>query len=338
MTKNNYSAWQIDASDFSANWPSIDKLIFFANYATLAPSGHNSQPWELVKSGNNLNLFVNQEHHLSIDGSGLLSVEPYISLGTFIETFVLAARGFGYKIDLELDLVSEKIATIKLGGQTEPQPKLLDAIVRRVSNRNYYSQSPVNVRSLEKVLSGEKLASVSATVVIDKTDIEFLAEKTRQATISIMSNPLYRNELSQWVRTNQTRKYDGMPGFTHGFGNVKSAISKFAIKHVSKTGPQSDHSALLIKNSGALIIVRCQNNSKTAFINAGRQYSRICVFATEQGLSTSALGASVLDPTTRRAVKEHFEINDRPIYIIRLGKTERKARHSPRWPVEKILR
>jgi len=336
MLKKNYRAWQINPNDFSEKLSDTEKLKFFARYAILAPSGHNTQPWKLKIRNESVTVSINKEHYLSEDGSGLLSVEPFISIGTLLEIFVLAARGFGYALSIHLFPHEGQIATIRIKGKVAAKPYLLNAIVTRASNRNPFQASSISQKSLDSIVA-TRLTRVKTTLITDKNDICFIAEQTEIAVKSIMRKPPYRIELSKWVRTNFTRSYDGMPGFTHGFGDFMSLLSKLAVRHALKYGPQAKKSKDLINKSGALIIVRCINDKKESFIDAGRLFSQICVLANNSGLAASALGASVIDPDTRKKVKQHFNIKDRPIYILRLGKPTIIAPHSPRWPLEKIL-
>ncbi len=334
--KTNYSAWNIDSSLFTKADSNIEKLRFFAQYAILAPSGHNSQPWELCFNDDKLTIRINESRHLSIDGSGLLSVEPWISIGTFIESLSLAALGYGYLLNISLLPNNYDVAHINIEGHRPCRTSILEAITTRVSNRNPFATTPVDAKIL-KTLVSSNVEEIRTTIVTQKNDIKFVAEQTGVAIQSIMSNPNYREELSKWVRTNQTRKYDGMPGFTHGFNNAQSLISKAAVKHIPNHGPQADKSSSLINTSGALIIVECLSDSHESFINSGRMYSHICTVANEEGFATSALGAAVLDPKTRKLVSERFDIKNRPVYILRIGKATLPASHSPRWPLSKII-
>ncbi len=336
MVKNNYSAWNVDPLGFDEITSDIEKLKYFARFAVLAPSGHNSQPWTITAGKDSITITIDKVRHLSADGSGLLSVEPYISIGTFLETFLLAAKGYGYTLVIKRWPKEDCIAEISMGPSTNPDPKFLSSIINRVSNRNRFKQSTIPLKALD-CITKNPFSDLETTVVTKRTDIEFIASKTVIAIKSIMGKPLYRKELSKWVRTNHTRKYDGMPGFTHSFGTLKSLVSKTAVRYMPKHGPQAHKSADLIINSGALIIVSCTNNQRDSFINAGMLYSRICIQATSLGVSTSALGASVIDSDTREEVKKYFKIKSRPVYILRLGMTETTAKHSPRWPLEKIL-
>jgi hypothetical protein len=336
MVKTNYQAWHIDDSKFDKSMSATDKLLHFARYAILAPSGHNTQPWLLSTKGNALFLAIHPGHHLSIDGSGLLSVEPYISIGTFLSTLRLAARGFGYELNITLFPDNKHVAQIEIKKEVQAESALLDAITSRVSNRHPFDTTPLDQKELSHIVSGT-FDGVTTKLITERSDIEFIGDMTEAAIGSIMSKPLYRRELSNWVRTNQTRKYDGMPGFTHGFSNIQSLVSKAAVKHAPVGGPQGKKSKHLVLQSASLLIVSCNDDRKESFINAGQVYSQVSTLAAMAGIATSALGASVLDPVTRQQVKERFGINERPIYVLRLGKTDQSARHSPRWPLEKLI-
>ncbi len=336
MVKKNYKAWHLEPVKFSDAWSDAEKLRLFARYATLAPSGHNTQPWKLKLVDSTLELHINRHHHLSSDGSGLLSVEPYVSLGAFLETFSMAAQGLGHSVNTKMVLVKDKIAELSIKDNEIPEdPRLIEAITHRVSNRNPFEKSHIDPKLLNEI-DADDFSGVGLVRISKRKDIEYIAEETATAVESIMRKPLYRRELSRWVRTNHTRKYDGMPGFTHGFGGVQSLVSRIAVRHMPKHGLMARKSKELIRNSGALIIVTCKDNSKNSFVNAGRAYARIAILATKDGFATSAVGASVVDPETRESVKKHFSINDRPIFILRMGLPTVRARHSPRWPVEQL--
>jgi len=337
VLKSNYKAWHIDSGDFSHEWVDDKKLEFFARYAVLAPSGHNTQPWELEIKGDTLLVSINKSRRLTADGSGLLSAEPYISVGTFLEMFALAAKGLGYSIKMDTLPDNVLVAKLRIEKRITPEPGILTAIVKRVSNRNPYADKRLDSKFL-RTLTKADLTGISFTVINDKAGIDFMSQQTEKAIASIMSKPEYRKELSAWVRSNLTRKYDGMPGFTHGFGTVKSLISKAAIKHAPTQGPEAAKSAELIRKSGALIVVGCEDNSAQSFINAGRMFTRIFVLTYMAGLAASALGAAVLDSSTRKEVKKHFRISYRPLYVIRIGDPTKSSLHSPRWPLERVLK
>ena len=44
--KANYKPWEVKIEDFHKQSTEADKLKFLLNFAVLAPSSHNSQPWK----------------------------------------------------------------------------------------------------------------------------------------------------------------------------------------------------------------------------------------------------------------------------------------------------
>ena len=65
MASENYKPWNININDFPSDGTEREKLIFLLNFAILAPSGHNSQPWNFSVSGNSISIFVDEKRSLS---------------------------------------------------------------------------------------------------------------------------------------------------------------------------------------------------------------------------------------------------------------------------------
>ncbi|MGI9028273.1 MAG: Acg family FMN-binding oxidoreductase [Candidatus Saccharimonadales bacterium] len=334
MVKINYAAWQIDATDLSEDFSDLKKLQFFARYAVLAPSGHNTQPWHFGHRGQTLLLKANAGRHLP--HSGTAAAEPHISLGCCLETLCLAAKGFGYELLVDYGFSKDVVAAINLGKKVVAEPSLLTAITSRTSNRNPYEPKPLASALLKAVTAGD-FTGVSALAITRKEDISFLADQTKHATHIIMTEQEFRSELSKWVRSNVSKQYDGMPGFAQGMPTPPSLIAKHIIKHVDISKSQAKKDADRIVNSPALILINAEKPGDAEFLNAGRLYARICVRAQQAGIATSGVGAAVIDPTTRQVVQAHFGLSSRPIAIIRLGLASKHARHTPRWPLHKVI-
>jgi hypothetical protein len=334
--RRNYKAWNIDDGSFPSKGTDVEKLIFLCRYAVLAPSGHNSQPWKINSKKKSLQLLINYNHYITGNKSGLLTIEPYVSLGTFIETLVVAAKGHGYKLNIKYVNIKPIEIDVSINSRTPPDRKLLKSIKTRASNRNNFKKTRISNTTMKNICSGVYPA-INIRKVTDTVDMHYIAEQTEIAITSIMSKPRYRQELSEWVRANNTRKYDGMPGFTHGISFIPSLAAKVAIKYLSKNGPQASKSKSLIINSGALVIVSCSTTNILDCINAGRSYANICIMANYHGYATSALGASVTDPLTKNAVEGYFKLKLTPQFILRIGKSTTPPSHSPRWPLAKLL-
>jgi nitroreductase len=335
MVRRNYRAWHVPSKTLDESLSNLQKMRHFAQYGVLAPSGHNSQPWQLTFRDDALLVAVNQHRHLSGDGSGLLSVEPYISIGAFVETTVLAAHGLGYRLAVELFPSERHIARLTIADKVPAQPPIIDAILSRSSNRHAFQNSRLEHEVLADIAT-KNFDSITKTIITKRADIDFMAEVSMTGTAGIMQQKGYRKELSKWVRTNLTRKFEGMPGFTHGIHGAKSIVAKPAVRYIRNQKPLVNNIGNLVRNSAALIIVRCANDDLATFLNAGRQYVALSVNAQKNGVASSAVGASVLNQETSKLVCERFLIKDRPVFVLRFGLATITPAHSPRLPVELV--
>ncbi len=331
--KNNYEAWDVTPDNFPRNGTNAQKLTFLCRYGVLAPSGHNSQPWELCIQDDTLILSISQRAHLSAEGSGLLSAEPHVSLGCFLGTIDLAAQGFGLKLRMDILARRGDYARVSIiDGAHKKNPSLLTAISTRSSNRNEFLTQGIDPQTLSAVTEG--LPKEVKSLVLEDADREFIADKTKEALDIIMAEPKYRQELSQWVRPNMTRSYDGMPGFTHGVPAVPSIVGKWMVKHMPGKGPQGEKSKRMMLNSGAVLIIGTKDRSARNLIDAGIAYSKICIQANLNGLASSALGAAVIEPSIKDEVVGSLQLDFEPTYVLRLGYSDEKPKHSPRRPIE----
>lgn len=333
MVKKNYAAWHINPGEFRSGWSDIRKLQFFARYAILAPSGHNTQPWKFTAENQILQLRDNPERHLPY--SGTQAAEPYVSLGSCLAAMELAAQGFGYKLSIIYTFRDDLAATITLDGQTPADPSLLQALVHRTSNRNNFDTSNLDPLLIKKI-TGSVSKNSDVSIISDRSDIAFIANQTKLATIKIMSDPQFRSELSKWVRNNLSRRHDGMPAFAQGMPTPPSLIARHIIKNIDISKGQAKKDAGRIVHSADLALITIRNQSKEAYMDAGRLYAQICILARQHGIATSGIGAAVIDTETKQTIKDHFELESQPLAIIRLGHTKKYARHTPRWPLHKV--
>lgn len=328
--RDNYAAWDIDAASFSHDWADRDKLLFCARYALLAPSGHNTQPWRFITRGDALELAADPSRQLP--HSGFLAAEPDVSLGCCLETFVLAARGFGYALDISSP---DDRLILRLGEQCPAEPELLDAITARRSNRCPFERTPLDCE-LAGYLGGLRLRWAVSYAVTRRDDIDFVAEQTRLATRRVMGEPAFRRELGQWVRSNLTKRYDGMPGFTQGMPTPPSLVARWIIPRLDISKQQATTDGDRVANSAGLVLVLPLEPTAAGYRDAGRLYAHAAVVAGRHGVASSGVAAGVLDPETRRAIAARLGLSRDPLALLRLGVATAPARPTPRWPLEAV--
>jgi len=141
MSAPNYGAWEIDLGEFSQAWGPAQMLRFFARFAVLAPSGHNTQPWRFEFRGEEVLLRGEPSRQLGFSGG--IAGEPFTSLGACLETLVMAAQAFGRELTIEILPSDGVVASVKLGEQVDARTDIAASILSRVSNRCSYSTDPL---------------------------------------------------------------------------------------------------------------------------------------------------------------------------------------------------
>jgi nitroreductase len=156
--------WYISEDCYPTAGEPEEKLRFMLNYAVLAPSGHNTQPWLFSVHDDEVELHADRTH-------GLPVVDPedrelIISFGSAPFCLRVAMRHFGCEGEVE-DLPDsgdpDLLARVRLGSdrsETEEERMLFQAIPKRRSNRGPFEdrQMPERLLYALQAAAGEEAA------------------------------------------------------------------------------------------------------------------------------------------------------------------------------------
>ncbi len=332
MSKDNYTAWDVLINPNFNSLSEEGKLKHLSEFALLAPSVHNTQPWKLRFKQNILIISPNKDRVLVHSGKKV--GEPYFSIGCFLGVLTEAARGYG----TSLIVVVNDTNNIRISINNEMKKdnhKLLKAITNRNSNRNKFRKVPVD-KSLTKEISTLDDKNIGIKIVSSEEDIKFIADQTEIATYRSMSTTEFREELSSWVRNNHTRKYDGMPGRVQGIPTPPSYFAKHIIKHLNIGKTQAKKDSMLVENSGNIIIITARDKSPRTFIDAGRAYSHIGIYSQLHKYASSGVIAATTDAETRERVIKRFSLAYKPVAIVRIGIPTKHGHKSPRYTLKQV--
>src|SRR3990167_6896783 len=102
---------EMDEKDFFTLESNFYLIKFILNYAPLAPSTHNTQPWLFEIQGNVCRVYIDKNKTIVYgDPKGR---DLFISIGCMLENLVIASRHFGvfqkieYKFNPAASLVAE---------------------------------------------------------------------------------------------------------------------------------------------------------------------------------------------------------------------------------------
>lgn len=141
--KSNYKPWLIQIDDFYKLSSKIDKIRFFLNFAVLAPSSHNSQPWRFEADEQKIKIFLEPARRLLYSDKN--NRQAHISLGAAITNIITAADyyGFSCSVDYLNDNADEYFAakiifTESFVSDATDKNHLIFSISKRLTNRNKY--------------------------------------------------------------------------------------------------------------------------------------------------------------------------------------------------------
>lgn len=326
---NNYQAWQINLNDFPVSASLRDQLLFICNYGLVAPSVHNTQPWQLTVSGSQILVSADQSRRLQQgDPTGR---ETWLSLACCAENLILAAEAFGFKVAVAADYDEWRIQLdFTAGKQIEAADQVLTAITNRVSDRSNYQTSGITIKQLKRLQSAWKSPDIMVQVTTDRAAIELVAGLTGRAIGLALSLPAFKNELAHLLRPNWTTKSDGLTGSSLGLGTLRSIIEPWRFRLLSVSAAESALEQQRLQNSGGLVLVFSRGDIPRHWLDAGRAYQKLAIETTRLGLAQSTNAAVVEAPDFHTEVEKFFKTDFRLQTVMRIGHSQQTAPHSPR--------
>lgn len=332
----NYEPWNISHEMFDALKTEEQKLRFLVRYAVLAPSSHNSQPWSFAVSDSYIDLIPDLSRALEI--SDIDHRQLHISMGTALENLLIAAAYFGYATHVSYlfgSIAGTEQVRIDFTQQTtdiaQNDSRLIEAILRRHTNRGEYSKDLPEASFLQEIRKLNTDA-IRIDVVTDLTKKQALADVTIRAGIAAMNDPKFRQELSKYLKNNQTRSPLGMPAFGMGIPTVLSFVVPFLSQflNINKLREVADR-ALLIDHTPAIFVISTAHDRPEYWIKAGQVYEHIAVEATARGMHTNPMAAAIQIGEFYTELQEILGTKHmRPQFFSRLGYAKTGTKHSPR--------
>lgn len=342
MRAGAYAAWTVRDQDFPRAGSVEEQLAFLARYAILAPSAHNTQPWQFTIRGNHLQVAADESRALTV--SDPTRRELFLSLGAAVANLLIAAEHFGFRATLEefppgeSDVVADLALVADPSVRTSESARLFAAIPRRHANRNLFEARRVPTELLMKLRAQAASGDPRLDLVEDRAKIEALAAITGRAVAASMGQADFRAELSRWVRTNFTKRPDGMPGFVVGVPDVPSLLGPVVVKLPLTAKAEAKKRQAQVASSPLVAILSTRGDAKRDWLRAGMLLERVWLTATAERLRISVLAAAIETGEFSREVQKVLDIDVRPQAFCRIGYGPPDPHPTPRRPLGAVLR
>lgn len=276
MYEPEFEAWNISETRFPKEGTIYDKLKFFLNYAILASSSHNTQPWLFKIVNDTIELYADRTRALPV-------VDPEdreltISCGAALSHLQIAIRYFGYAYKLDLlpksfdkgseDLLAHISIDNDSGGDssrnepTNEEYLLFQAITKRRTNRLKFEDKEVQQSLLSKLQQSviTKQADRTTTTwlhIVKEDDDEknSLADLITEGDRIQMSDKHFRRELASWIHSNRSHSKDGIPGYSFGISNIMSFMGPFVIRTFDAGKGKAAKDRDLVRGSPVLTVL-----------------------------------------------------------------------------------
>jgi nitroreductase len=329
--------WKVSEQGFPRSGEPEEKLRFMLNYAVLAPSGHNTQPW-LFKRGD-------EEVELRADRTrGLPVVDPedralLMSCGAALFYLRVAMKHFGYEDEVEVlpdPHDPDLLARVHLGpdrAETEEERMLFQAIPKRRSNRGPFEDKQVPGKLLSALQAAAWEEGAWLHLVLDKDAKHAIAELIAEGDHIQLADRRFRRELASWVHPNRTRSRDGMPGFAFGFGDLMSLAGPFVIRTFDTGKGQAAKDRQLAEGSPVLAILGTEGEAPPEWLAAGQALARVLLRARAEGVWASFLNQPIEVAELRPRLRDAIGVDGYPQLLFRMGYGS-EVKPTPRRPVE----
>ncbi len=323
-------AWDVKESDFPANDSREEKLAFLLNYAILAPSTHNSQPWKFSVTNDSISVFADKSRWLQVADAD--QRELYMSIGCTLENLIVAADHFGYNSSVayfskEKDLVAEVILRPAVNSSTDPRP--FSAILSRQTNRNPYEQRAISQADLETIKGLSSGADASIFITGDPALKKSFQDLVVQANGIQYSDANFKSELGHWLG-------QGVMGPT----GVQAKMAQLAVVFLDVGPEQTEKDSLLINSTPYLGFISTANNDSISSVKAGRALERFWLWATALGISLHPMSQALECGQTKENLTGLLPAQSGMRQVqqaFRLGYARPVSEHSTRRPLQEVL-
>lgn len=319
--------WEVASDGFPSAGSVEAQAKFLLRYAILAPSSHNSQPWEFTVDSPPIAVHAPENRWLDVADRDRR--ELYVSLGCAIENLCIAAEQFNVGYELAYHDNATTVATITLRHddtqESERPPGLFDALTARYTNHQLFEDRPLSDDVREQVRDCATEDAVTLLVIGESDRKESIAQLQAEADRQQMDDPEYRDELAHWV---------GIGAL--GDSWLKARIGQAVLTHLDIGDREARKNSKLITSAPAVGVLVTDSDDSTARVKTGQVFERLALAAVARGVAVHPMSQILERPAMRDELGDLLNAA-RPQHLFRLGYPVEPQGHTPRWPLEAVL-
>ncbi|RYG69383.1 nitroreductase [bacterium] len=330
---------KLQEADFPHYGSTETQLRFLLNYAVLAPSHRNSQPWLWEIDADEVVLRADQSRAMpALDPQGR---ELIMSCGAALQHLCLAIRAFGYAPILrtlpkngEPNLLA-RIRLSSLRPASDDDHLLFRFISERHTHRGPFEarQLPIDLlRMLQEDAHQEGASLYFAQDAEEKSEIIELIERS-----DLIQNrdPAMRRDVANWI-TPAGKRRDGIPAKALGIGDFASHLAPLAQRYLDRGDSIAQKDRALAECAPVLAVLSTIGEGPQAWLSAGQALGRVLLRARSQEVWASFFSQPIQIDDAWFGLRHLVGVHSFPQLVFRLGYAQ-PVGATPRRPVSEVV-
>lgn len=306
-------------------------------YATLAPNGHNTQPWRFRIDRQRIDILPDLSRATPV-------VDPdnhhvFVSLGAAAANLALASAARGQPGFARFDPVDGAVRFEFASGQAAGSA-LFDAIPARQSTRADFDGRAVGTADLAMLANAAAVPGVDLVLLTDRIRIDHLRDLVVAGNSAQRGDPAFVRELKSWLRFNPRQALatgDGLYSATSGSPGLPDWLGPEAFDWLSTASAQNRGYARQIRSSAGIAVFVGAAADPANWVAVGQSCQRFALQATALGLKTAFINQPVEVASLRPELAALVGLpGRRPDIVMRFGYGPTMP-WSPRRPVAAVM-
>ncbi|HEY8197751.1 MAG TPA: hypothetical protein VIG04_12270 [Gemmatimonadales bacterium] len=325
--------WEVSPEDFPSDFPIQVQLKFLLQYAVLAPSAKNTQPWCFSIGENTIGIFADLTRCQPVADAGRR--ELYISLGCALENLLVASQQFAFRHEVRYfpQSTNEELAAIvsfRSGGTPSSSRAgiTLASITARHTQHGPYRDEPVAEEVRQHLLH----CCGTLGLRVDLSDNPVLRLRVRELNLQAdemeFADPAFRKELGHWV---------GQGVF--GAPALLARLEGLVVSGMNLGRAVGKRNAAMLSSAPLIGLISARTDDRTSQVWTGQALERLWLHATRIGIALQPMSQALEIPSLRAELAQVIaEPGWVPEQVFRIGYPVRPARrHTPRRSVDSVL-
>lgn len=312
-------------NDNNATLKPDEKEILFL--ASLAPSGHNTQPW-FVQYLEPYHWIIGNDKSKWLPAVDPTQRETILSIGAFIQNLDYAAGAFGYVCDWSLLATTnqdERVMEVKLSKAASKNAFDIAKIKNRRTVRSDFLSDVLKPEDLKYLVNSEPefIHYLPAT----SKESQFINEQTIVANRLQAYRDPAQQELADWIRfsSKDAEKYrDGLTTASMEIEGISGWLVRnfYDKNHVMKNDFREvgiDQVKKQVSESAGWILITSKDNSVATLLETGRRMQQLFLKVREKSIAIHPMTQILEESSTRQQLNQSIGISKNIQFILRSG-------------------